>query len=133
MAVTITPIFAGLLALAYAYLAMRVIVARRSLKVGFGDGGEKTMLRYIRVHGNFGEYVPFVLLLMLMGELMGTPPWLTASIGTLLVAGRLVHAIGVSQEPEINGSRTIGMGLTFTALLVAGMVGILLGLTGAMS
>ncbi|MEM9107759.1 MAG: MAPEG family protein, partial [Pseudomonadota bacterium] len=75
----------------------------------------------------------FVLLLMLLGELMGTPPWLTAGIGTLLVAGRIVHAIGVSQEPEIRGSRTIGMGLTFTALLVAGTVGILFGLTGAMS
>lgn len=132
MAVTITPIFAGLLALAYAYLAMRVIVTRRSLKVGLGDGGEKTMLRHIRVHGNFGEYVPFVLLLMLMGELMGTPAWLTAGIGTLLVAGRLVHAIGVSQEPEITGSRTIGMALTFTALIVAATVAILLGLTGAM-
>ncbi len=133
MAVTITPIFAGLLALAYAYLAMRVIVARRSLKVGLGDGGEKTLLRYIRVHGNFAEYVPFILLLMLMGELMGAPSWLTASIGILLCAGRLVHAIGVGQEPEISGSRTIGMGLTFTALLVAGIVGILFGLTGAMA
>lgn len=133
MTVTITPIFAGLLAMAYAYLAMRVIVARRTMKVGLGDGGEKTMLRHIRVHGNFGEYVPFVLMLMLMGELLGAPGWLTVFIGGLLVAGRLVHAVGVSQEPEITGSRTVGMALTFTALLVAGLVDMMLGLTGALS
>jgi uncharacterized membrane protein YecN with MAPEG domain len=45
--VTITPIFAGLLALAYALLAMRVIGTRRSLRVGLGDGGEQSMLRAI--------------------------------------------------------------------------------------
>ena len=69
---------------------------------------------------------------MMMGELLGAPAWLTFCIGGLLVAGRLVHAVGVSQEPEITGSRTVGMALTFTALLVAGLVDILLGLTGAM-
>ncbi len=133
MAVTITPIFAGLLALAYAYLAMRVIVARRTMRVGLGDGGEKALLRAVRVHGNFAEYVPFVLILMMMDELLGAPAWLTVCIGGLLVAGRLVHAVGVSQEPEINGSRTVGMALTYTALLVAGLVAMLLGLTGALS
>ena len=43
------------------------------VQVGLGDGGEKTLLRHIRVHGNFGEYVPFILMLMLMGELLGAP------------------------------------------------------------
>jgi uncharacterized membrane protein YecN with MAPEG domain len=70
---------------------------------------------------------------MMLGELLAAPAWITLCIGVLLVLGRLVHAIGVGQDPEISGSRTLGMALTFTALLVSGLVDVLLGLTGALS
>ncbi|MEM6462813.1 MAG: MAPEG family protein [Pseudomonadota bacterium] len=127
----ITPIFAGFLALIYCFLAMRVISARRSLRVGFGDGGERRLVRAIRVHGNFSEYVPFILILMMMGELMSAPAWVTFAIGIVLVSGRLVHAAGVSRQPEPPGSRTIGMGLTLTALLAGAIVTLLYGFSAA--
>ena len=122
-----TPIFAGLLALVYYTLALRVILARRRLRVGLGDGGEQAMMRTIRVHGNFAEYVPLILILMLMGELLAAQTWVTVLAGTALIAGRLLHAIGVSRQPELPGSRTIGMSLTFTALLVAAIANLWLG------
>ena len=53
---------------------------------------------------------------------------MTASIGLILVAGRLIHAIGVSRQPEVPGSRTLGMGLTFAALIIAAMLNLALGL-----
>lgn len=123
----VTPLFAGILALVFYTLALRVILARGRFSVGLGDGGERLMLRYIRVHGNFAEYVPLVLILMMMGELLEAPFWLTTIIGAVLVAGRMLHAVGVSREPEISGSRQIGMGLTFTALLLAAGVNLWLG------
>ncbi|WP_136659026.1 MAPEG family protein [Nitratireductor sp. XY-223] len=124
----VTPIFAGGLTLLYVYLAVRVITTRRTVRIGLGDGGDAEMLRCIRVHANFAEYVPIGLLLMAMAELQSAPAWMTASIGLILVAGRLIHAAGVSRQPEVPGSRTLGMGLTFAALIVAAMLNLALGL-----
>ena len=124
----VTPIFAGGLTLLYVYLAVGVITARRTARVGLGDGGNAEMLRCIRVHGNFAEYVPLCLLLMALAELQSAPAWMTAMVGLILVAGRLIHAAGVSRQPEIAGSRTLGMGLTFAALIIAALINLTLGL-----
>ncbi|MDA4844127.1 MAPEG family protein [Hoeflea poritis] len=124
----VTPIFAGGLTLFYVYLAVRVITTRRTARVGLGDGGDTQMLRAIRVHANFAEYVPLGLLLMALAELQSAPPWIAAIIGLILAAGRLIHAYGVSRQPEVPGSRTLGMGLTFTALIIAAMLNLVLGL-----
>ncbi|WP_419912138.1 MAPEG family protein [Hoeflea sp.] len=128
----VTPIFAGVLTFLYVYLAVRVITTRRTARVGLGDGGNAEMLRGIRVHGNFAEYVPLGLLLMAMAELQGAPSWMVSIIGFILLAGRLIHAYGVSRQPEISGSRTLGMGLTFTALVTAALVNLVLGLYQAL-
>ena len=40
---------------------------------------------------NFAEYAPFVLLLMGIAKLSGTPAWRLHVIGGLLLAGRLLH------------------------------------------
>ena len=69
----VTPIFAGGLTLLYVYLAVRVITTRRTVRIGLGDGGDAEMLRCIRVHANFAEYVPIGLLLMAMAELLSAP------------------------------------------------------------
>lgn len=82
----------------------------------------------MRVHGNCAEYAPFGLLLMLMVELQQGPQIAVASIGLVLLVGRLVHAFGVGGEVETKGARTLGMGLTFAALGFAGAFGLALAL-----
>ena len=69
---TITPIFAGILAMMYVGLAFLVINGRRSKRISLGTGDDDDMVRRVRAHGNFGEYVPFCLLVMLMQEIGGT-------------------------------------------------------------
>ncbi|MEM7221526.1 MAG: MAPEG family protein [Pseudomonadota bacterium] len=124
---TITPIYAGLATLIFVALSFRVIRARRGAGVALGDGGDSHLRRCQRVHGNFAEYVPLALLLMALAELQGTSGWLINAIGLALIAGRLIHAYGVSQEPETIPIRVAGMSLTFVALITGALTNLGLG------
>lgn len=118
----ITPVYAGLAALLFVFLSARVIGARRTARIGLGDGGNRLLLRRQRAHGNFAEYVPLAIVLMALAELQGTPAPALHLIGGLLIVGRLVHAYGLSREPEPSRTRTLGMGLTFAALVTGALV-----------
>jgi uncharacterized membrane protein YecN with MAPEG domain len=77
--------------------------------------------RRTRVHANFAEYVPLTLVLMALAELQGQPGWSIHAIGALLAVGRLAHAYGVSQAPQIGKLRVLGM-VTTIAAMVTGAV-----------
>ena len=123
-----TPVYAGMLTLMFVFLSLRVIALRHEARVGFGDGGNRRLLRRLRVHANFAEYVPLCLLLMALIEIQAGPAWIVHLTGLLLLAGRSIHAYGVSREPEVGKLRVIGMALTFTALIVAALANLALGL-----
>nr|WP_265324035.1 MAPEG family protein [Aeromonas veronii] len=55
---TILPVYAALLALLFVLLSIRTIRTRHSRKVALGHGDDPAMLRAMRVHANFAEYVP---------------------------------------------------------------------------
>ncbi|WP_119167070.1 MAPEG family protein [Algihabitans albus] len=116
MSLTVTPFYASLLGLQLIFLSLRVIRLRRRSRVPLGDGGDETLLRCLRVQGNFAEYVPFCLLLIALAELQGLPVWPLHGLGLALLAGRLIHASGVSRDPEPYRLRVIGMFLTFAVL-----------------
>jgi hypothetical protein len=120
----VTPIYAALAALLFSRLSVRVLSLRRSLGVPIGDGGNPEILRAMRVHANFAEYTPITLLMIFMLELSGAPLPLIHALGLSLLAGRLSHAIGVSQFDEDYRYRVVGMAMTFTPLICAA-VGIL--------
>ncbi|PPC75377.1 hypothetical protein C4K68_20640 [Pokkaliibacter plantistimulans] len=103
-------LYAGLLGLIYIFLSYRVIAGRRQYRVALGDNHVAPLQRRIRVHGNFMEYVPLALIL-------------------LLLLGRLLHAYGVSAEQENLRFRISGMVATMTVLLVASLslIGLALG------
>ena len=75
--------------------------------------------RAVRAHGNCAEYVPFGLVLLGLLEGMGLPLAGVHALGTAFLAGRVLHAWGISQEPEVLRFRTAGMALTFTVFGVA--------------
>jgi uncharacterized protein len=112
----ITTLFAGLLALLFIVLSVRVIGARRGAKVSIGDGGDKLLARRARVHANFAEYAPIALLLMGLAESGGAAKMQIWMTGGLLLIGRLVHAYGVSQAKEVLAFRIAGMAMTFAAI-----------------
>lgn len=119
----IVPYYAAGLALLYVYLAFQVIKARRAAKISVGMGGDPAIERAARVHGNFGEYTPFALLLLSMAELRGAAWWALHALCLAFCAGRIAHAWGMSRTPEQFKYRVTGMQLTFgvlglTALLI---------------
>lgn len=116
----VTMLYASLLAALFLLLAMRVSLRRRAAGIDLGEGGDEELLRRVRAHGNFAEYVPFALLLMAMAELGGTGHILLHSLGIALVLGRLCHAWGIGSGSTVG--RGIGMLLTFTVFGVAGVV-----------
>jgi len=119
---TITAFYAALLAALFLLLSIRVIGWRRVHRVELGDGDNRELLRRMRVHANFAEYVPFTLLLMALAESMAPPRPLLHLVGLILVAGRILHAYGLSQTPQILRYRVWGMSLTFTALGIAALI-----------
>jgi len=116
MTVSIVPIYAAILALIFTGLSLRTLTLRRRLKVGIGTGDNQPLTRAIRAHGNFQEYTPLALVLILLLELTSPGAWVHVA-GIALVAGRSIHAYGVSQEPENYRFRVAGMVLTLFVLI----------------
>ncbi|MFM5393020.1 MAPEG family protein [Aeromonas veronii] len=116
---TILPVYAALLALLFVLLSIRTIRTRHSRKVALGHGDDPAMLRAMRVHANFAEYVPLALLLIYFVETGSHTPWLIHLLGSALLLGRLCHAFGMSRTPENFRYRVTGMGQTFTVILVS--------------
>ena len=119
--VDIPAIYASILALMFVGLSVRTLGMRRRLKIAIGDAGNPAMLRAMRVHSNFAEYVPLGLLLILLAAGSGAHPVLVHFLGLALLAGRISHAYGVSQSRENYSFRVAGMALTFTSLITASL------------
>ena len=117
----ILPAYAALFALIFVYLSLRTIGLRRKLQIGVGDGDNPLMLRAMRVHANFAEYVPFALLLVFLVESQGARAGLVHGLCATLLVGRLLHAWGVSQTRENFRFRISGMVLTFATLVSAAL------------
>jgi uncharacterized membrane protein YecN with MAPEG domain len=117
----IVPAYAAALTLIYIFLAIRVVRARQGARVAIGTGGNPGLARAIRVHGNFAEYVPLALLLLAFLEMQRGPVWLIQALCLCLVAARLVHAYGVSQEKENFRFRTVAVVATFFVLATASL------------
>ena len=117
-------LYAGLLALIFVALSIRTLRLRRHLKVAVGDGGSVVMLRAMRVHSNFAEYVPIGLLLLYFVEVAGANQVLVHFLGASLLLGRILHAIGVSQVNEKFLLRVLGMTMTFIPIVVCSLLNI---------
>jgi uncharacterized membrane protein YecN with MAPEG domain len=112
-------VYAALLALLFVALSVRTLGMRRRLQVALGDGGDRALLRAMRVHANFAEYVPLALVLLVLVEGQGPAPALVHGLSLCLLAGRLSHAYGVSQVRENLRFRVFGMAMTFTAIIAS--------------
>ena len=121
----ITALYTAALGALFLLLSIRTIRQRRRAQVAVGDGADPGLARAMRAHANFAEYVPLTLLLMLFVESGGAAGVWVHLLGLLLLAGRAVHAWGISQPQEDFRFRVTGMSLTFTAL-AGGVLGILL-------
>jgi uncharacterized membrane protein YecN with MAPEG domain len=118
----ITTLYASILTVYFVIVSVRVSLARSKTKVSVGDGDNQFLLRRIRVQGNFAEYIPLALLLLLLAELAeAASVWLYVAGGTLLL-GRFFMLYGL--EYESLPARVGAMVCTYTPLL--GLAGYLI-------
>ena len=95
-----TAFFAGLLALVYLGLSGWVIGTRVSENVLFGNGGDDAVLKRIRSHANFIEYVPLALILIGLLEAGGGSHGLVQGLLVALLVARILHPIGMFAAPN---------------------------------
>jgi uncharacterized membrane protein YecN with MAPEG domain len=121
MPLTVTPLYAALLALLFLALSWHVISYRRANGISVGDHDDKMMQKRIRVQANFVEYTPLALLLLLMTELLGAPALALHLLGLMLLVGRAAHAIGLGSTPQKIPFRILGMVLTLSMILLTAL------------
>ena len=110
------PAYAALLGLFYIVLTGRVVFYRNKMQVALGDNEEKQLKRAIRAHGNFNEYVPLGLLLLLVAELVTGYIIALHASAICLIIGRALHALAISRLREPIPLRILGMVLTSTSI-----------------
>jgi uncharacterized protein len=125
----VTPLYAGLLGFWFLVLSARV-VQRRQDGITLGDGGDARMLRLIRGHANFAEYVPLILLLMALLELGHTSTYVLHALGMGLLVARLLHGFALSFTQHFRFGRFYGAALTFLVLAVAAALCVWQGVRG---
>lgn len=112
----ITPVYAAVFGLLFLVLSVRTIKLRRHLKIAVGAADNPQLLRAMRVHANFAEYVPLTLLLIFLLEAQGGNVWLIHLFCVSLLLGRISHAYGVSKVVEDYRFRVFGISMTFFCL-----------------
>jgi|HubBroStandDraft_1064217.scaffolds.fasta_scaffold00118_14 uncharacterized membrane protein YecN with MAPEG domain len=114
----ITSLYAALAGLILIILSFRVMGLRQRKKVVFGDGGVPELTHAIRAHGNFVEYVPIALILILLVESSGGANGTVHGLGIGLILARLLHIWGVL---PVNGPFFArGAGIILTMLVILG-------------
>jgi hypothetical protein len=116
-----TAIYAGILLLIGLVLGALTTRARVKNSVLIGDGGKEPVIKAIRAHANFAEYVPLAVIGIGLAEMAGGPAWLVHGMGIVLVVARLAHAQGLYQSTGRTPGRLAGASLTWIVYLVAGL------------
>ncbi len=117
--VPITALYAALSAALILALAVRVVLLRRATRTGIGDGGHDPLALAIRAHGNAVEYIPVILVLMLLLELNGVSGAVLHALGATLLVARVLHGWGLSRSGRRSFGRFYGTAATWLVLLAA--------------
>ncbi len=114
----ITSLYAVALTVIFLLLWINVSKTRSALSLSIGDAGNVDLHERIRRHGNFVEWVPMILILMVLAEGQGAGPlWLHAA-GALTVAGRVLHPFGLRANAPAHPLRIIGNSACILAMVV---------------
>lgn len=122
MSFPVTTVYAALLGLLLVYLSLRVSQNRRRARISLGLGEDAELERAARAHGNFVEYVPLALILIMLLEQETAQSWIVHVLGAALLAGRVLHAIGMNVRATVNAGRFWGTALTWLVILAASLL-----------
>ncbi|MGF1461980.1 MAG: MAPEG family protein [Maricaulaceae bacterium] len=124
-AVEAAAFYIGLHLIVLVVLAARVSLARTKHQVALGDGGQDSVERRIRAHGNATEFVPAALVGLGAMAGLGAPAIAIHALGGTLLVGRLLHAWGLAKGRGRTFGRFVGTILTITVYvcLAGGCIG----------
>lgn len=118
MLLPVTTLYALPLIAIWLVLWCGVALQRATQKVSIGEGDGQLLVR-VRRHGNFIEWVPLVLVLMLLAEAQGADAcWMHVS-GASLLLGRVLHPFGMTTRGGVQPLRIAGNGLNMLAIVVS--------------
>jgi uncharacterized membrane protein YecN with MAPEG domain len=115
----VTAFYAALIGLLAAVLTVLVIAGRTRFVVAAGDGGNAALAQAILAHANLAEQAPLVLLVIGFAEASGLPKPYIHVLGIVLVAARILSAVGLSRSLADTLPRRAGAGLTILTLVAA--------------
>ncbi len=126
----VTGLYAGILGVIYIGLSFMVIRKRLKNQIGVGHNKNEPLMRAIRVHANFAEYVPLALILMAIVELNSLNPFEAAplylhGLGITLVLARVGHAYGLTKSIGTSPGRFGGTLATFGVLIILSVLAII--------
>ncbi len=122
MNIQITLAYAAILTLIFAILSLRVVRHRFGTQVSLGDGGHHKLNIAIRTHGNFSEYIPLALILIMGVELLGYSPTVVHSLGIILILARISHIIGLATKNGVGILRPIGVIATLSSMIISAVM-----------
>lgn len=97
---SITPIYAALIALLMAVLATMASVQRGRHNIVLGDGAISPLALAVRRFGNLAEYAAMAILLLAVMELSGVAPRWLHVYGTAFILLRLLHPFMLFDNPD---------------------------------
>src|SRR5689334_20817809 len=100
----VTPLYAGILALWFVVLSLRVMTIR-GRGVSFGDAGDPAITRVVRAPAIFAEYVPIAILMMGFLEVGHSSIYWLHVLGITLVVARTLDGLALSfaWQPRVGG------------------------------
>jgi len=113
-------VYVGINILLLIYLALRVVLTRRSAQVSVGHGGNAELELRTRVHGNATEYIPAMMIGLVTAAYMGIPVLWIHVLGGTFTFGRILHVIGLSRN--ILPARASGVLLTWIAMIAIALM-----------
>jgi hypothetical protein len=102
-------------------LSVLVVRQRRLHGVVLGDADIPQLTQAVRAFGNATEYVPAGLVAIAVLAMTGAPPMVVHLTGLILLAGRVVHAVGLSRSGGSSYLRSAGAILTWLAYILGGV------------
>ncbi len=129
MSIPIALTFASVFALFALVLSFRAgsFRGKSGISILFGEPPNLELAERVRVHQNFLEYVPMILIVMGAIEANGGSSTFLYIVGDLLIIARIAHAIGLKHGNMAHKGRLIGAGGTALITLATAGYGLWMG------
>ena len=126
MGLPITLLYASLFAIFALVLSFRAgsFRGKSGISILFGDPPNMELAQRVRVHQNFLEYVPILIVVMGALEANGASSMFLYIIGDLLIVARIAHAVGLKHDNMAHIGRLIGAAGTALVTLAAAGYGV---------